>query len=132
MVRLVDTVERNFLFRTVKPVNKTSFLYDDLIKNMKLRAINEGFVWNDNLKLHVYSFFLSNSKIRDEHTPLSWEEDFFAKNPDKGKIIHFELGGSVLYANNLPPFIRKELAITYPKWSWDRMNLLIPLIHKDL
>ena len=44
---------------------------------MKLRAINEGFVWNDNLKVHLYSFFLNNSQIRDEHTPLSWEKEYF-------------------------------------------------------
>ena len=40
--------------------------------------------------------------------------------------------GSIFYANNLPPFIRRELAITYSKWNWDRMDDLIPLIHKDL
>lgn len=61
MVRLLDTVQKNFLFRTVKPINSTAFLFDDLVAKMKLRAINEGFVWNDNLKVHLYSFFLNDS-----------------------------------------------------------------------
>ena len=70
MVRILDTVGKNFLFRTVKPVNTTSFMYDDLVSKLKYRAINEGFVWNDNFKVHLYSFFLNGSKIRDEHSPL--------------------------------------------------------------
>jgi len=70
LVRLLDTSQKNFLFRTVKPFNHTAFLYDDLVANMKRRALEEGFIWNDNLKVHVYSFLLNDSKIRDEHTPL--------------------------------------------------------------
>jgi hypothetical protein len=99
---------------------------------LKKRALSEGYVWSDNLKVHIYSFFLADSKIRDENTPLTWENTFFTENPNKGKLIHFELGGSVFYANNLPNFIRKELAVTYPEWSWDRMDDIVPLIHKDL
>ena len=35
-------------------------------------------------------------------------------------MIHFELAGSLFYANNLPVFIRNELIKTYNEWSWDR------------
>ena len=38
LVRLLDTSQKNFLFRTVKPFNHTAFLYDDLVASMKRRA----------------------------------------------------------------------------------------------
>ena len=50
------------------------------------------------------------------------EEKFFRENPDKGRMVHFELGGSVFYANNLPVFMREQLGRTYTEWSWDRMD----------
>ena len=38
LVRLLDTSQKNFLFRTVKPFNHAAFLYDDLVASMKRRA----------------------------------------------------------------------------------------------
>ena len=43
-------------------------------------------------------------------------------------MIHFELTGSLFYANNLPAFIRNELIKTYNKWSWDRQNKITKMI----
>ena len=47
-------------------------------------------------------------------------------------MIHFELTGSLFYANNLPAFIRNELIKTYNKWSWDRQNKITKMIFDDM
>jgi len=37
---------------------------------MKQRTLYENYVWNDNYKVHLYSFLLKNSTVRDENSPL--------------------------------------------------------------
>ena len=99
---------------------------------MKQRTLEENYLWKDNYKVHLYSFLLKNLTIRDENSPLQNEINFFNEHPEKGKIIHFELAGSLFYANILPAFIRNELIKTYNKWSWDRLNKIPEMIFDDM
>ena len=64
MVRILDHIGQNLLFRTVNPNNGSNFLFEELIKNMKKRALVDNFTWHDDCKIHLYSFLLNGSKVR--------------------------------------------------------------------
>lgn len=69
MVRIVDTIGKNILFRSSNPNNGT-FMFDLLVSLMKQRTLEENYLWSDDCKIHLYSFLLNSSTVRDEHTPL--------------------------------------------------------------
>merc|ERR1711916_60234 len=133
-VHLIDysNTTGNFLFRTNDPVLANgTYAYDELVETMTSVAAAAGISPFPSEFLIMDHSFLS-PLLPAEDKDLKVAQDFFADNPDKGKLISWPLVGSLSNPNKVPSDLREALAKEFPHDDLDKLPSRVPLVNRML